>query len=583
MWRKTFPGSSATWLRTGSPARPEASPGGMPKRRGGSSSRLSITPWMRSACSCRAARWTSSPARSRACATRSSASRSGSSGLGRLARLLRIFWIGLRFGLHEVVPRYLKRPFFRLFAAHRSDPRGRRLREALETLGPIYVKFGQVLSTRRDLVPLDIADELARLQDRVPPFAPELAVAEIERAFGCRIHDVFTTFERDAVASASIAQVHLATLHDGREVAVKVLRPGVESAVAKDLALLETAAGLVERLWVEGRRLRPREVVAEFARHLDEELDLMVEAANASQLRRNFQGSALLLVPEVHWDLCSQRVMVMERMHGTPISQVQTIRETGVDIAALARAGVEIFFTQVFRDGFFHADMHPGNILVATEGEARGRYIALDFGIMGTLTDTDKSYLAQNFLAFFNRDSRGVAQAHLAAGGVPAATRVDAFEAAIRAVCEPVFARPLKEIYFGKLLLRLFQTSRRFNVQIQPQLVMLQKTLLNIEGLGRELDPDLDLWRTAKPYLERWMKEQLGLRGLIKAIRREAPNWAGMLPELPRLVHRALSQDRLAPLGASLARLADENARRNDILTVALVGLFAVLVVVALV
>jgi ubiquinone biosynthesis protein len=486
--------------------------------------------------------------------------------LSRLARLLRIFWIGLRFGLHEFVPRYSKRPLLRVLAGRRREPRGRRLREALETLGPIYVKFGQVLSTRRDLVPLDIADELARLQDRVPPFAPELAVAEIERALGRRIHDVFATFESEAVASASIAQVHLATLRDGREVAVKVLRPGVESAVANDLALLETAAGLVERRWPDGRRLRPREVVAEFARHLDEELDLMVEAANASQLRRNFEGSPLLLVPEVHWDLCSQRVMVMERMHGTPISQVQAIREKGVDIPALARAGVEIFFTQVFRDGFFHADMHPGNILVATEGEARGRYVALDFGIMGTLTETDKNYLAQNFLAFFNRDYRRVAQAHLDAGWVPAETRLDAFEAAIRAVCEPVFSRPLKEIYFGKLLLRLFQTSRRFNVQIQPQLVMLQKTLLNIEGLGRELDPDLDLWRTAKPYLERWMSDQIGWRALLRNLRREAPYWASALPELPRLVHRALSADRAGALRAAFERLAAENRRRNDLL-----------------
>jgi ubiquinone biosynthesis protein len=487
--------------------------------------------------------------------------------LRRLARLLRIFAIGLRFGLHEFVPRYSASRLVRLLARRQDEPRGQRLREALETLGPIYVKFGQVLSTRRDLVPLDIADELARLQDRVPPFSSELAVAEIERSLSRKIEDLFQTFDRDPVASASIAQVHLATLHDGREVAVKVLRPGVEAAVAKDLALLDTAAGLAERLWVDGRRLRPREVVAEFARHLDEELDLMVEAANASQLRRNFERSALLVVPEVHWDLCSQRVMVMERMHGVPISQVQAMRDKGIDIPALARAGVEIFFTQVFRDGFFHADMHPGNILVATEGEARGRYVALDFGIMGTLTETDKNYLAQNFLAFFNRDYRRVAQAHLDAGWVPPETRVDAFEAAIRAVCEPVFSRPLKEIYFGKLLLRLFQTSRRFNVRIQPQLVMLQKTLLNIEGLGRELDPDLDLWRTAKPYLERWMHEQVGWRGFIRGLRQEAPYWAGTLPQLPRLVHRALAEDRLGALQDALERLAAENRRRNDILT----------------
>jgi ubiquinone biosynthesis protein len=332
------------------------------------------------------------------------------------------------------------------------------------------------------------------------------------------------------------------------------------------VALLETAATLAERLWAEGRRLKPRQVVAEFERHLEEELDLMREAANASQLRRNFAGSPLLVVPEVHWELCSQRVMVMERMHGVPISQRRILEERGVDIPALARAGVEIFFTQVFRDGFFHADMHPGNILVSTEGETKGRYVALDFGIMGTLTDVDKNYLAHNFLGFFNRDYRRVAQAHLEAGWVPEETRLDQFEAAIRAVCEPIFARPLKEIYFGKLLLRLFQTSRRFNVEVQPQLVLLQKTLLNIEGLGRELDPDLDLWVTAKPYLERWMSEQLGWRGLARAIRHEAPFWAATLPQLPRLVHRALSQDRAGELRGELERLAEENARRNDLL-----------------
>ena len=474
-----------------------------------------------------------------------------------MSRLLRILVVALRFRLYRFLPRY----------TGATDPdRAVRLRLALEALGPIFVKFGQVLSTRRDLLPLDIADELAKLQDQVPPFAADLAAAEIERGIGRGITEVFTEFCSEPVASASVAQVHLARLKDGREVAVKVLRPGVEAAIAKDVALLQTAAGLVERLWADGRRLKPREVVAEFARHLADELDLMREAANASQLRRNFEASPLLAVPQVHWDWCSQRVMVMERMHGTPVSQTAVLRRKGIDIPALARAGVEVFFTQVFRDGFFHADMHPGNILVATEGEARGRYIALDFGIMGTLTETDKSYLAQNFLAFFNRDYRRVAQAHLDAGWVPAETRVDAFEAAIRAVCEPVFSRPLKEIYFGKLLLRLFQTSRRFNVQIQPQLVMLQKTLLNIEGLGRELDPDLDLWRTAKPYLERWMNEQIGWRGLLRNLRREAPYWAAALPEIPRLVHRALSEDRTGALRAALERFAAESRRRNDLL-----------------
>jgi ubiquinone biosynthesis protein len=498
--------------------------------------------------------------------------------LGRLARLARIFRVALRFGLHEFVPAFPGRWFFRLAAGHRGEPRGQRLREALETLGPIFVKFGQVLSTRRDLLPLDIADELAKLQDRVPPFPSEGAMAEIERSLGNSIEKIFKTFNPEPVASASVAQVHLATLPDGREVAVKVLRPGVEAEVAKDLALLETAAALVERRSAEGRRLKPRQVVAEFARHLDDELDLMREAGNASQLRRNFEGSPLLEVPQVHWDLCAPRVMVMERMHGTPISQVEALRRKGVDIPALARAGVEVFFTQVFRDGFFHADMHPGNILVTDAG----KYVALDFGIMGTLTDVDKSYLAQNFLAFFNRDYRRVAQAHLDAGWAPAGTRLDAFEAAIRAVCEPIFAKPLKDISFGRLLLRLFQTSQRFNVEIQPQLVLLQKTLLNIEGLGRELDPELDLWRTAKPYLERWMDEQVGWRALARSLRLEAPSWAATLPQLPRLLHRALSEDRTGPLARALERLAEENARRNDLLAAALALLAAGLALAAL-
>ena len=476
-----------------------------------------------------------------------------------ILRLVRILWIGLRFRLYRFLPR---------FAGEPDETRAAHLREALETLGPIFVKFGQVLSTRRDLLPPDLALELAKLQDRVPPFDSDLAIGEIEKSLGRSLQDVFQSIEREPVASASVAQVHLGVLKDGSEVAVKVLRPGVEGAIAKDVLLLEAAAGLLELLWADGRRLKPREVVAEFARHLDDELDLVREAANASLLRRNFPDSALLAVPAIHWDCCSRRVMVMERMHGTPISQVDVLREKSIDIPALARAGVEIFFTQVFRDGFFHADMHPGNILVSDDG----KYIALDFGIMGTLSEVDKSYLAQNFLAFFNRDYRRVAQAHLDAGWVPAGTRLDDFEAAIRAVCEPIFARPLKEIYFGKLLLRLFQTSRRFNVEIQPQLVMLQKTLLNIEGLGRELDPDLDLWQTAKPYLERWMSEQVGWRGLMRTVGREAPFWAQTLPAIPRLLHRLLAEDHAGGLQAALDRLADANRRRNRLLA----GLLAV-------
>ncbi len=487
-----------------------------------------------------------------------------------MSRLLRILAVALRFRLYRFLPRY---------ATREDGTRAVRLREALEALGPIFVKFGQVLSTRRDLLPLDIADELAKLQDRVPPFDAGLAAAEIEKGIGCSIEEVFAEFSREPVASASVAQVHLARLKDGREVAVKVLRPGIEAAIAKDVALLQTAAALMERLWADGRRLKPRAVVAEFARHLEDELDLLREAANASQLRRNFEDSPLLAVPQVHWDWCAQRVMVMERMHGTPVSQVEPLRAKGVDIPKLARTGVEIFFTQVFRDGFFHADMHPGNIFVADDG----KYVALDFGIMGTLTESDKNYLAQNFLAFFNRDYRRVAQAHLDAGWVPAATRVDEFESAIRAVCEPVFARPLKEISFGKLLLRLFQTSRRFGVEIQPQLVLLQKTLLNIEGLGRELDPDLDLWQTAKPFLERWMGEQLGWRALARSLRQEAPTWAATLPQLPRLLHRLLAEDRAGALQQAIERLAEQGERRNRLLAmlIAVVAAGAILIIIA--
>ena len=499
-------------------------------------------------------------------------------GLGSVFRVLRILAVGLRFGLHEFVPRLAGNPLVGLLAGGAGMPRAVRLRLALEELGPIFVKFGQVLSTRRDLLPLDIADELAKLQDRVPPFDSDVAAAEIERSLGAKLEDVFSGFERDAVASASIAQVHFAILKDGAEVAVKVLRPGIEAEIAKDVMLLETAASLVERLWPDGRRLKPREVVAEFARHLGDELDLVREAANASQLRRNFEASPLLAIPAIHWDWCTRRVMVMQRMGGTPISQIDALRAQRIDIPALARDGVEIFFTQVFRDGFFHADMHPGNIFVearpqhgtgaaAADGLRRGRYVALDFGIMGTLNDTDKRYLAQNFLAFFNRDYHRVAQAHLDAGWVPAETRIDEFEAAIRTVCEPIFDRPLKEIFFGRLLLRLFQTSRRFNVEVQPQLVLLQKTLLNIEGLGRQLDPELDLWKTAKPYLERWMGEQVGFRGLMRTLKSEAPYWAGMLPQLPRLLHRALEEDRIGELRRAVDRLAAQNERRNDLLS----------------
>jgi len=498
----------------------------------------------------------------------------------KLLRLARILAVGLRFGLEEfflgherVRPlRWLVRVM--LFWRPLTEPRGVRLRRALEALGPIFVKFGQMLSTRRDLVPLDIADELAQLQDQVPPFPSAEAIATLEAAYKKPLADVFAEFDATPVASASVAQVHFARLHDGTDVAVKVLRPGIAPVIAHDVSLLYAAAGLTEKLFADGKRLRPREVVAEFEKHLEDELDLMREAANCSQLRRNFKDSPLLAVPGVYWDYCARDVMVMDRMDGIPVSQIERMRKAGVDIPRLAAAGVEIFFTQVFRDGFFHADMHPGNILVKPDGQ----YVALDFGIMGTLTEIDKQYLARNFLAFFRRDYKGVAQAHLESGWVPADTRIDELEAAVRAVCEPVFDRPLKEISFGRVLLQLFQASRRFNVEIQPQLVLLQKTLLNIEGLGRQLDPDLDLWKTAKPFLERWMNEQIGWRALVKNLQTEAPKWAVLLPQLPRLAHHALNENRLAQLETGLTLMLRQQHTRNrwlGILAVLLAALVA--------
>ncbi len=493
----------------------------------------------------------------------------------RFLRGVTIVWVALRHGLDELVLSGSSRPGLRLLArlvtvGRRLDaPRGQRLREALEQLGPIFVKFGQVLSTRRDLMPPDIADELALLQDRVPPFDSAVAIATIERSFRKPLDEIFVSFDRTPVASASIAQVHFAVLRDreGRErdVAVKVLRPGMLDAIEKDLALMRMAAGWVSRLSADGRRLKPREVVREFDNYLHDELDLVREAANAAQLRRNMAGLNLVLIPEVFWDFCHSDVLVMERMRGVPISQVETLREAGVDIPRLARDGVTIFFTQVFRDGFFHADMHPGNIMVSTEPGTFGRYISLDFGIVGSLTAVDKEYLAQNFTAFFRRDYKRVAELHIESGWVPRGTRVNELEGAIRAVCEPYFDRPLKEISLGMVLLRLFQTSRRFQVEIQPQLVLLQKTLLNIEGLGRQLDPELDLWSTAKPFLEKWMLDQVGPRRLWRELRAEAPHYAKMLPELPRLLHGYLNQ---VPRGEpqELKQLLAEQKRTNRLL-----------------
>ncbi|MBS1197038.1 MAG: ubiB [Proteobacteria bacterium] len=485
----------------------------------------------------------------------------------RLFRLLKIFLVASRYGLDQMLLELepsgtlVRLSNWLQFWRHINTPRAERLRQALEDLGPIFVKFGQVMSTRRDLLPPDIADELAKLQDRVPPFDANLALQQIEKAYGRPADQVFAEFNPVPEASASIAQVHFARLPDGKEVAVKILRPGMMPVIAHDLALLDTFAMLLEKLWTDGRRLKPREVVKEFSKYLYDELDLMREAANASQLRRNFADSKTLIIPEIYWDWCTTTVMVMQRMHGTSISQIDELKAQGVDLKQLSAAGVEIFFTQVFRDGLFHADMHPGNVFVTPDG----RYIALDFGIVATLTESDKNYLAQNFLAFFHRDYRRVAEIHIESGWVPKGTRVDEFESAIRAVSEPIFDRPLKEISFGRVLLRLFQTSRRFNVEIQPQLVMLQKTFLNIEGIGRQLDPELDLWQTAKPYLERWMSEQVGWRGVKRSLENEMPYWANTLPQLPRLAHQALIRT-VPDHGPMLEKLLAEVQKQNRLL-----------------
>ena len=507
--------------------------------------------------------------------------------MSRLARGIFIAWVVFRYGLDELVLSNFKSPGMRLFVRIVTfgrtfhAPRGQRLREALERLGPIFVKFGQVLSTRRDLLPLDIADELARLQDRVPPFPSKVAVATIERALDKPLSELFVSFEHEPIASASIAQVHFAVLRDRkghqRDVAVKVLRPGMLGAIEQDLRLMHMMAGWVDRLSADGRRLRPLEVVAEFDKYLHDELDLVREASSAAQLRRNMEGLQLVLIPEMLWDYCTTDVLVMERMVGVPISQVDRLRDAGVDLPKLARDGVTIFFTQVFRDGFFHADMHPGNIQVSLAPETFGRYISLDFGIVGSLTETDKEYLAQNFAAFFRRDYKRVAELHIESGWVPQNTRVDELEAAIRAVCEPYFDRPLKEISLGMVLMRLFQASRRFQVEIQPQLVLLQKTLLNIEGLGRELDPELDLWATAKPFLEQWMLGQMGPQKLLEQFKAHAPLYAKLIPELPLLLRTYLQRGG-SDSRQELAALLVEQKRTNRLLQ----GLVAALIGFAL-
>lgn len=474
-----------------------------------------------------------------------------------LARLLHIQWVLIQHGLDQLLfssrlftpVRFLAILSPGYWRRGRQETRGVRIRLALEELGPIFVKFGQTLSTRRDLLPEDIAAELVKLQDRVPPFPGDVARRIIEQALGKPVLEVFQEFEETPLASASIAQVHTARLHDGTDVVVKVLRPGVERRIRSDIGVLYELAGLARRFWPDARRLRPVEVVAEFEKTLLDELDMVREAANASEIRRRFIDSDILYIPKVYWQYTRQPIMVMERVSGIPVGDVAQLKQAGVNLKLLAERGVEIFFTQVFRDNFFHADMHPGNIFVAPGS----KYIAIDFGIVGSISRQDQHYVAENFRAFFNRDYRRVAEMHIESGWVPPTTRVEEFESAIRSVCEPIFEKPLKEISYGHLLLRLFQVARRFDMEIQPQLVLLQKTLLNIEGLGRELYPELDLWKTAKPFLENWFKAQVGPQAVYQKVRGHLPEWAQQWPEVPGLIHHAL--ERIAD-GSSLgARL----------------------------
>jgi len=480
-----------------------------------------------------------------------------------ILRLLHINWVLITHGLDDLILKtHLFRPlrFLAVFSPNfwrKKDfgTRGERIRRTLEDLGPIYVKFGQALSTRKDILPDDIADELVKLQDKVPPFSNEQAREVIEQQLGSSITEAFAEFSPNPLASASVAQVHTATLHSGEQVIVKVLRPDVEKWIHSDIGLLYELAYFAEKFWADAKRLHAKEIVAEFEKTLLDELDLVREAGNAAKLRRNFENSDALYVPEIHWEFTRQKILVMERIHGIPVGNIDELREQQADFKLLAERGVEIFFTQVFRDNFFHADMHPGNIFV----EVPGKYIAVDFGIVGTLSSSDQRYLAENLLAFFNRDYRRVAEMHIESGWVPAHTRVEEFESAIRSVCEPIFDKPLKDISFGLLLLRLFQTARRFDMEVQPQLVLLQKTLLNIEGLGRQLYPDLDLWQTAKPFLESWFKERLSPKAKIKQAIKKFPELAEQFPEVPSLLFQVLDDAAHTSQRSELQRKQLEN------------------------
>ena len=501
--------------------------------------------------------------------------------------MLAIQRVLVKYGLDDIIKEtHLWRPLRFLFylAPRRRDssaPLGERIRLALEELGPIFVKFGQAISTRRDLLPPDIADELAKLQDAVPPFPAAEAKAIIEGAYGETVGTVFERFDDEPLAAASIAQVHTARLSSGTEVIAKVLRPGVEAQIERDLAVLRMVAGLADRYWVHGKRLKPLEVVDEYEHTILDELDLMREAANTAQLKRNFQGSDMLYVPEIYWDYCRPEVMVQERIYGTPISDMQTLREAGTNIQRLAENGVEIFFTQVFRHNFFHADMHPGNIFVIHTDPEQPQYAAVDFGIVGTLSPEDQRYLAENFLAFFDRDYHRIAKLHLDSGWVPHGTRVDQLESAVRTVCEPIFNKPLSEISFAQVLMRLFRVAQRFNVEIQPQMILLHKTLFNIEGLGRQLYPQLDLWKTAHPVLRQWMDEQVGGRAMLRDVRENLPQLRDALRELPAILNHVgeqVGEGRIrfnlqSPELRDIRRQLDEQRRQRYWLTAAATGI----------
>ncbi len=470
----------------------------------------------------------------------------------RLFRLIRINFILMRYNIDEIIlgsHRFYLLRFLIYFNPYywmldKNLTRGQRIRRALEDLGPIFVKAGQILSTRRDLLPDDIANELSKLQDRVAPFSGQLAKEIIETSLQCKIEAVFAEFDLTALASASIAQVHAAKLLKGDDVVIKVLRPQIRKTIERDVDLLTTLAKIADRYWSNARFFKPQQIVSEIAQTLYDELDLMREASNASQLKRNFANSSILYIPNIYWEYSRQDILMLERIHGIPIHDIARLQDAGINMRKLAERGIEIFFTQVFRDSFFHADLHPGNLFVCDKDPENPTYIAVDFGIVGSLNQNDQRYLAENMIAFFKRDYQRVAELHIACGWLPPDTRIDQFEGTIRAVSEPIFEQPLRDISFGQLLLRLFQVARRFHINIQPQLVLLQKTLLSIEGLSRQLSPELDLWSSASPQIEKWLKKQVGFKAFLRRIKNNLPLWSEQFPEMPSLLYEVLKENK---------------------------------------